>query len=46
MESSTDALVDENPEGRGGEAGELGDSCPQKGSGGEEGQRQERGTGT
>lgn len=40
MESSTDTLVDENPEERGGEAGEVDDSCPEKGSGGE-GQCQE-----
>lgn len=41
MESSTDTLVGENPEGRGGEAGELGDNCPRTGSGGEEGRCQE-----
>lgn len=33
MESSTDSLVSggENSEGRGGEAGELGDSCTERG---------------
>ena len=48
MESSTDTLVSggENSEGRGGEAGELGDSCLEKGNGGEGGQCQERGAGT
>lgn len=48
MESSTDTLVSggESSEGRGGEAGELGDSCTEKGNGGEKGQYQEQGAGT